>query len=135
MRMTLTLSVCHAWGNPTLTLRSAGLPSLREFQSCLSTLTDSFLSREQLRSQRPVRKKQRGRGFDQLEKRELTLAQCPHASPSPQREHSPVLFTLHDQRSSVAVSDMISFGVSDNELDDSLSPRCVNVGNDYGKTR
>ncbi len=23
--MTLTLSVCHAWGNPTLTLRSAGL--------------------------------------------------------------------------------------------------------------
>ncbi len=26
--MTLTLSVCHAWGNPTLTLRSAGLTSL-----------------------------------------------------------------------------------------------------------
>ncbi len=27
-RMTLTLSVCHAWGNTTLTLRSAGLTAL-----------------------------------------------------------------------------------------------------------
>ncbi len=27
-RMTLTLSVCHAWGNPTLTLCSAGLTAL-----------------------------------------------------------------------------------------------------------
>ncbi len=52
---------------------------------------------------------------------ELTPAQCPCASPSPQREHSPVLFTQHDQCPSAAVSDMTSFGVSDNELDDSLS--------------
>ncbi len=72
-------------------------------------------------SQGPVRKKQRGRGFEQPVTSELTTAQCPRASPSPQREHSPVLFTQHDQRPSAAASDMILFGVSDNELDDSLS--------------
>ncbi len=63
-------------------------------------------------SQEPVRKKQRGRGFEQPVTSELTPAQCPRASPSPQREHSPVLFTQHDQRPSAAASDMISFGVS-----------------------
>ncbi len=52
---------------------------------------------------------------------ELTPAQCPRALQLPQRENSPVLFTQHDQRPSAAASDMISFGVSDNELDDSLS--------------
>ncbi len=52
---------------------------------------------------------------------ELTPVQCQHASPSPQSEHSPVLFTQHDQHPSATVSDMILFGVSDNELDDSLS--------------
>ncbi len=36
-------------------------------------------------------------------------------------EHSPILFTQHNQRPSAAASDMISFGVSDKELDDSLS--------------
>ncbi len=72
-------------------------------------------------SQGPVRKKQRGRGFEQPVTSELMTAQCPRASPSPQREHSPVLFTQHDQRPSAAASDMILFGVSDNELDDSLS--------------
>ncbi len=51
-----------------------------------------------------------------LVKSELTPAQYPRASPSPQREHSPVLFTTHDQRPSAAASDMISFGVSDNGL-------------------
>ncbi len=55
---------------------------------------------------------QRGRGFEQLVTSELTSAKCPRASPSPQREHSPVLFTQHDQRPSAAESDMISFGVS-----------------------
>ncbi len=46
------------------------------------------------------------------------------------REHSHVLFTQHDQRPS-AVSDMISFGASDGEIDDSLffwrlrTRRCV----------
>ncbi len=58
---------------------------------------------------------------------ELTPAQCPRASPSPQREHSPVLFTQHDQCPSAAVSDMTSFGVSDNELDDSLSLEAVDA--------
>ncbi len=67
-----------------------------------------------------MRKKQRGRGFERPVTNMLTLAQCPRASPSPQREHSPVLFTQHDQRPSAAASD-ISFGVSDNELDDILS--------------
>ncbi len=43
-------------------------------------------------------------------------AQCPHASPP--REHSPVLFTQHDQRP-FTVSDMISFGVSDGKIDNS----------------
>ncbi len=72
-------------------------------------------------AQGPVRKKQQGRGFKKPVTSELTSAQCPHASPSPQREHSPVLFTQHDQRPSAAASDMILFGASDNEMDDSLS--------------
>ncbi len=72
-------------------------------------------------SQGPARKKQRGRGFERLETNKLTSAQCPRASPSPQREDSPVLFTQPDQRPSAAASDMISFGGSDDEMDDSLS--------------
>ncbi len=52
---------------------------------------------------------------------ELMPVQCPRASPSPQREHLPVLFNQHYQRPSAAVSDKILLGVSDNELDDSLS--------------
>ncbi len=71
-------------------------------------------------SKGPVRKKQRGRGFEQPVTSELTSAQCPCTSLS-QREHSPVLFTQLDQRPSAAASDVILFGVSDNELDDSLS--------------
>ncbi len=67
-----------------------------------------------------MRKKQRGRGFEQPVTSELALAQCPRASLS-KREHSPVLFTQLDHRPSAAASDMISIGVSDNELDDSLS--------------
>ncbi len=51
---------------------------------------------------------------------ELAPAQCPRALLS-QREHSSVFFTQLDQRPSAAASDMILFGVSDNELDDSLS--------------
>ncbi len=45
----------------------------------------------------------------------------PRASPSPQRERSPILFAQHDQRPSAAASDMISFSSSDGELDDNLS--------------
>ncbi len=72
-------------------------------------------------SQGPARKKLRGRGFERPETSELTSAQCPRASPSPQREDSPVLFTQPDQRPSAAAIDMISFGGSDDEMDDSLS--------------
>ncbi len=46
--MTLTLSVCHAWGNSTLTLHTAGLTAL-----ILPVLTDSFHFRERLRPSRP----------------------------------------------------------------------------------
>ncbi len=57
-------------------------------------------------SQGPVRKKQRGRG-----------SQCPV-----EREMSPVLFIQPDQRPSASVSDLVSFGGSDDELaDDSMS--------------
>ncbi len=45
-----------------------------------------------------MRKKQRGRGFKRPEMSEFTSAQCQHASPSTQGEHSPVLFTQHGQR-------------------------------------
>ncbi len=73
-------------------------------------------------SQGPVRKKQRGRGSQRPVDSELTLAQIPRASLSPHREMSPVLFIQPDQRPSVSVSDLVSFGGSDDELaDDSMS--------------
>ncbi len=73
-------------------------------------------------SQGPVRKKQRGRGFQRLVESELTPAQIPRASFSPHREISPVLFVQPDQRPSASVSDLVSFGGSDDELaDDSMS--------------
>ncbi len=68
-----------------------------------------------------MRKKQRGRGFERPVTREATSAQCPCASPLPQKEHSLVLFTQHDQHPSAAVTDMISFGGSDGKMDGSLS--------------
>ncbi len=69
-------------------------------------------------SQGSVRKKQRGKDLCtwwQASSRRLN-ARVPR---SRGREHSPVLFTQHDQRPS-AMSDMISFGASDGELNDSL---------------
>ncbi len=73
-------------------------------------------------SQGPVRKKQRGRGFQRLVESELTPAQIPRASFPPHREISPVLFVQPDQRPSASVSDLVSFGGSDDELaDDSMS--------------
>ncbi len=127
----LMLNVCHAWGNPTLTLCSAGLtaPTCESFSLASLRSRIAFFSESNSApcallfssSQGPVKKKQWGRGFEQPGKSKLTPAQCPRASPSPQKEHSPVLFTQHDQHPSAAASNMISFGVSDNELDDSLS--------------
>ncbi len=73
-------------------------------------------------SQGPVRKKQRGRGSQRPVESELTPAQIPRASLSPHREVSPVLFSQPDQRPSASVSDLVSFGGSDDELaDDSMS--------------
>ncbi len=95
--MTLTLSVYHAWG----------MLALQVFWSCLSALAISFLFRERLRPSRPpvfflpgiCEKKTAGRRFERRVTSELTSAQCPRASPSPQRkrEHSPILFSQHDQ--------------------------------------
>ncbi|KAL0152267.1 hypothetical protein M9458_051990, partial [Cirrhinus mrigala] len=65
-------------------------------------------------SQEPVKKKQRGRGSQRSELGELTSAQPPRASPSPQREGSPVLFTRPDL-------DMVSFGGSEDDMLDSMS--------------
>ncbi len=73
-------------------------------------------------SQEPVRKKQQGRGSQRPVESELTPAQIPRASLSPHREMSPVLFIQTDQRPSASVSDLVSFGGSDDELaDDSMS--------------
>ncbi|KAK2892697.1 hypothetical protein Q8A67_012685 [Cirrhinus molitorella] len=73
-------------------------------------------------SQEPVRKKQRGREPQRSAASELTPAQPPRASPSPQRESSPVLFSRPDQRPSAHACDLVSFGGSDDEaLDDSMS--------------
>ncbi len=118
-RMTLTLSVYHAWENPTLMLCSAGLIALCEsFSLAFLHSMIAFFSKS---CEGPVRKKQQGRGFEQPVTSELASAQCPHVSLS-QREQSPVLFTQLDQRPSAAASDIISFVGSDNELDiDSLS--------------
>ncbi len=69
-----------------------------------------------------MRKKQRGRGSQRPVESELTPAQIPRASLSPHREMSPVLFSQPDQRPSASVSDLVSFGGSDDELaDDSMS--------------
>ncbi|KAI2656146.1 hypothetical protein H4Q32_012983 [Labeo rohita] len=72
-------------------------------------------------SQEPVKKKQRGRGSQRPELDELTSAQPPRASPSPQREGSPVLFARPDLCPSAAASDMVSFGGSEDDLLDSMS--------------
>ncbi|KAL0147865.1 hypothetical protein M9458_056824 [Cirrhinus mrigala] len=65
-------------------------------------------------SQEPVKKKQRGRGSQRSELGKLTSAQPPRASPSPQREGSPVLFTRPD-------IDLVSFGWSEDDMLDSMS--------------
>ncbi len=113
--MILTLSVCHAWG----------MLALRVFQTCLSALVVSFLFWEWLRPSRPpvfflpgiCEKKQRA---EDLISR-WQASSHPHVPRRHRRgrEHSPILFTQHDQRPS-AVSDMISLGASDGEIDDRL---------------
>ncbi len=69
-----------------------------------------------------MRKKLRGRGSHHPVESELTPAQNPRASLLPHREISPVLFSQPDLRPSASVSDLVSFGGSDDELaDDSMS--------------
>ncbi len=73
-------------------------------------------------SQGPVRKKLQGRGSQRPVESKLTPAQILRASLSPHREISPVLFFQPDQRPSASVSDLVSFGGSDDELaDNSMS--------------
>ncbi|KAI2646291.1 Platelet glycoprotein V [Labeo rohita] len=74
-----------------------------------------------LPSQEPVKKKQRGRGSRRSELDELTSAQPLRASPSPQREGSPILFTRPDLCPSAAASDLVSFGGSEDDMLDSMS--------------
>ncbi len=106
--MTLTLSVCHTWGNPTLMLRSAGwMLALQLFQSCLSALAVSFLFRDRLRPSHPAvfflpgiceKKKQWTEDLSgqwQASSRRLN-ARVPRRHRKG-REHSPVLFTQHYQ--------------------------------------
>ncbi len=100
---------------------SFSLASLRSRIAFFSESDSAPRALPSFSSQGPARKRQRGRGFERPETSELTSAQCPHASPSPKREGSPVLFTQPDQYPSAAASDMISFGASDDDMDDSLS--------------
>ncbi|KAL0183526.1 hypothetical protein M9458_019222, partial [Cirrhinus mrigala] len=72
-------------------------------------------------SQEPVKKKQRGRGSKRSELSELTSAQPPRASASPQREDSPVLFARPDLCPSAVASDLVSFGGSEDDMLDSMS--------------
>ncbi len=99
--------------------------SLASLRTCIAFFSESDPALCALpfsSSQGPVRKKQRGRGSQRPVESELTPAQIPRASLSPDREISPVLFFQPDQRPSASVSDLVSFGGSDDELaDDSMS--------------
>ncbi|KAI2660631.1 ORF V: Enzymatic polyprotein [Labeo rohita] len=131
MLPTITVSASPAWGFPMRRQHSKRriVPIAGGYESLLSALTDSVLFRTRLRpralpfpsSQEPVKKKQRGRGSQRSELGELTSAQPPRASPSPQREGSPVLFTRPDLCPSAAASDMVSFGGSEDDMLDSMS--------------
>ncbi len=96
--------------------------SLASLRSQIAFFSESDRALPFSSSQGPVRKKQRGRGSQRPVESELTPAQIPRASLSPHREVSPVLFSQPDQRPSASVSDLVSFGGSDDELaDDSMS--------------
>ncbi len=99
--------------------------SLASLRTCIAFFSESDPAPRALpfsSSQGPVRKKQRGRGSQRPVESEHTPAQIPRASLSPHREMSPVLFSQPDQRPSASMSDLVSFGGSDDELaDDSMS--------------
>ncbi|ROL55046.1 hypothetical protein DPX16_20307 [Anabarilius grahami] len=99
--------------------------SLGSLRSRVAFFTEGDLAARALpspSSREPARKRQRGRATRRSELRELTSAQRCHASPSPTREQSPVMFSRPDQRPSADASDLVLFGASDKEpLDDSMS--------------
>ncbi len=89
--MTLTLSVCHAWGNdPKWRCAQRGWIyceyfSLASLRSRLAFFSESDSTPRALQfssSQGSVRKKTACRGFEQPVTSELMLAQCPRALPS-----------------------------------------------------
>ncbi len=95
--------------------------SLASLCTCIAFFSESDPAPRALpfsSSQGPVRIKQQGRGSQRPVESELTPAQIPRASLSPHREMSPVLFSQPDQRLSASVSDLVSFGGSDDELAD-----------------
>ncbi len=126
-------------GKSHAALSGADSSHCERFHSYLSVLAVSFLFRKRLRPSRPTvcflpgicEKKQQAE--DMSGWWQASLCRFNARVPSRHRrgrEHSPVLFTQHDQRPS-AVSNMISFGASDGEIDDSLffwrlrTRRCV----------
>ncbi len=64
-----------------------------------------------------------GRGFEQPVTSELTPAQCPRASPSPQREHSPFLFAQHDSRFKVFL--FVTYSIIQNIISSEMEIRSV----------
>ncbi len=125
--MTVTASVFPAWeihadaalaGSDCSHCESISLASLRSRIAFFSESDPAPRALPFSSSQGPVRKKQRGRGSQHPVESELTPAQIPRASLSPHREVSPVLFSQPDQRPSASVSDLVSFGGSDDELAD-----------------
>ncbi len=97
------------WNASSSRIRTSQRPTCRLGHPLQPSGVDpkSLIKRENLTALLQMPKKQRGRGFEEPVTSKLTSAQCPHASPSLQREHSPVLFNQHDQRPSAAASDMI----------------------------
>ncbi len=89
----LTLSVCQAWGNPTLRAeclhcKCFSLASLRSQIAFFSKSGSAPRALPFFFLPGICEKKTAGRGFEQPVTIELTLAQCPRASPSPQRERA-----------------------------------------------
>ncbi|XP_067222123.1 scavenger receptor cysteine-rich type 1 protein M130-like [Chanodichthys erythropterus] len=98
--------------------------SLGSLRSRVAFFTEADLAARALpspSSREPARKRQRGRATQRPELCKLTSSQPPRASPSPPREQSPVMFSRPEQRPSADVSDLVSFGGSDEEPDDSMS--------------
>ncbi len=111
----LSRTVCHHCGDMSLS-------SLRLRLAFFSETNPAPRALPPFSSQGPERKRQQGRGFQHLEMSEFSPAVNPRTSLSLHREIYAVLFTHPDQHPSVATSDLVSFGGSnDGELDDSLS--------------